>query len=153
LVVGPPSITRLGRGKLRIEIDERSVPLRIDASVDEDAGTVTRIRARVLDADAERYELARELEALDSELRPLATEQIALPEHFVLASSAPEQTARRLSQAVRDRLATLAPLRVESDGEDVTVVLAGMETDDRRLQEAVDVATALAAETGKGAYR
>jgi hypothetical protein len=140
-------------GGVRIEIDQRSVPLRIDASVDEKAGTVTRIRARVLDADAERYELAREWEALDSELRPIPAEQLELPGHFVVASSAPEQTARRLSSAVRDRLPALAPLRVESDGEDVTVVLPGIETDEARLQDAVDLASALAAETGKGAYR
>ena len=47
----------------------------------------------------------------------------------------------------------LAPLRVESDGEEVTVVLRGMESDEERLREAVEVATALAAEAGKGPYR
>ncbi len=54
---------------------------------------------------------------------------------------------------MRNRLPGLAPLRIESDGQDVTVVLPGMETDEQRLEEAVEVASALAAETSKGAYR
>jgi len=147
------SLEAAADGQARIEIDERSVPLRIEAAVDEEGGTVTRIVARVLDTDAERYELAREREALDDELQVLSDEQIDLPERFVLASSAPDQTARRLSAAVRSRLPGLAPLRIESDGQDVTVVLPGMETDEQRLEEAVEVASALAAETSKGAYR
>ncbi len=147
------ALEAVAAGRARIELEERSVPLRIDASQDEAGHTVTRVRARVLDPDGERYELVREREALDDELQRLSAEQIDLPDHYVIASSEPDQTARRLSGAVRSRLSGLAPLRIESDGENVCVVLPGMETDEQRLEDAVEVASVLAAETNKGAYR
>lgn len=144
-----------GAGRPRIELDERGVPLRIDTADDGAGGnTVTRVRARILDPDAERYELRQSGESFgDPTLSEVPAEQLDLPKRFALGSSSPGQTAARLSPEVRRALPALAPLRVQSDGEEVMVVLRGMESDEERLREAVEVATALAAEAGKGPYR
>jgi hypothetical protein len=143
-----------GQGRPRIELDERGVPLRIDTADDgSDGGTVTRVRARVMDPDAERYELRQDAGYSDPTLIEMADATAELPGRFAVASSEPAQTARRIDDGVKRNLAVLAPLRIESDGEEVTVVLPGMESDEARLREAVEVATALAAESPKGPYR
>ncbi len=140
-------------GTLRIAIDERKAPVRIEANIGNEERTVTRVTARVLDPEAERYAIDTEQEAIAEDLSRVSGDGLDLPAHYALASSEPEKTSRRLSRQLCGRLPALAPLRVESDGNEVAVVLPGLETDEGRLRDAMELASALAAEPGKGAYR
>ncbi|MBW2527659.1 MAG: hypothetical protein JRI23_25985 [Deltaproteobacteria bacterium] len=150
---GEQGVLGAGGGRPRIEIDERGVPLRIDTAETRDGNTVTRVRARILDPEAERYELRLDEEISDGTLSPVELGEQPLPARFALASSEPEQTARRLTDTVRRRVARLEPAGIESDGDEVVVVLRGMESDEARLRTAMDVASSLAAEAGRGPYR
>jgi len=131
------------------------VPLRIEAAgLESGEQTVTRITGRVVGSgQSERYELAAEAETIDEQLSGVSADLVELPRRFVLGSSEPGQTARRLSPAVCRRLDELSPARIESDGRQVTIMLKGIETDEERLREAMELATELATEPSPRPYR
>lgn len=109
------AVTREADGRLRIEVEQASVPLRIETEgIGDGEHTFTRVESRVVGGKGRAYEISNEAEL------------------------------EALSAEVRDRLAHLAPLRVESDGEHVRVLLRGVETDERRLREACELASELA---------
>lgn len=142
-----------GEGFRWIEIEEQGVPLRIDTTAaGPQSDTVTCVRARVAGSAAERYELLRAGVRPAPNLTKMPEISADLPGSYVVASSAPKRTARRLDGPLKQRLAQLAPLRIESDGDDVTVALLGVEVDERRLRDAMDLARALAA-SSEGPYR
>ncbi len=105
----------VANNKLRIEIDDASVPLRIEAQgLHQETATRTRIEGRVVGGKGAVFE-----------------------------ATAEEEWAS-LGEAVQAKLARVAPLHVASDGERVTVMLKGVETDEARLREACELAAELA---------
>lgn len=76
----------------------------------------------------------------------------ALP-GYAFESAAPDVTHRRLSPALRQRIARLAPSRIEASGDEVTLVAEGLEGDTERLAEAAAIAEALAEAAPGEAYR
>ena len=141
-------------GGRRIELDAASVPLRIDTSVmDEQAGTATRVTGRVMDAKAERFDLGPVDSSPPVELAPVEAAALGEGSRLRLASSEPEKTRARWSEDVRRRIEAVAPERIVSDGQDVSVVLRGVETDEERLKEAMALADELARPPRGAAYR
>lgn len=138
-------------GRLRIELPEQGVPLRIETDVlSEEVGTGTRITGRVLDPAAERFELALPSSARSPELAPV---EASVGERLSLASSNPAKTAARWSPELKRRIDALGPEQIVSNGQDVSVVLRGVETDEARLKEAMAVAEELARPPQAAGYR
>jgi hypothetical protein len=128
-----------GPDRLRIDIDDRRVPLRVETRTDEAA---TAIVARRLTKGGERFALTAGGRAGAEGLGG-----------YVLESDRPEETRRRLGGALEERLRRLGPLRVEADDEELRILATGIEGDAERLAEAMALAEALAADEGRGAYR
>jgi hypothetical protein len=134
-------------GRWRIEIDDRTVPIRIETRLPEaEAATCTRVVARVVDRGADPYDLERTND--DSE-QDVASE--LLPPGYRFATEGPSDGGRRLS-ALRGRIAELAPRRIACDGDEVTLELDDVDGDADKLDAAIELATALAARQ-KGPYR
>jgi hypothetical protein len=141
-------------GRRRIELDTASVPLRIDTSVlGEEAGTATRVTGRVMDPEAERFDLAPPESSRPADLALVDVAELGEGSRLRLASSDPDKTLARWSEEVRRRIDALGPERIVSDGQDVSVVLKGVETDEGRLREAMALADELARPPRGAAYR
>lgn len=109
------AMTRDADGRLRIEVEQASVPIRIETEgVGSGEHTFTRVESRVVGGKGRAFELTDEAEL------------------------------EAMSDEARKKIAHLAPLRVESDGERVSLLLRGVETDEQRLREACELASELA---------
>jgi hypothetical protein len=107
---------------LRIEVESGRVPLRIETESTEHGQTRTRVEGRIVGGKGTPYEAARAAEL------------------------------EGIEDELRSRVERLAPVSITSDGERVNLVLPGVETDEQRLSEACEVATALA-DRQSGTYR
>ena len=137
-------------GRLRIEVEDARVPLRIDTRGFDDSAATTRIVGRVVKGRGEAYAIGGEA---DREAEALAeVEEVPLSERYRVRSADPAKTARRMTEALCQEIERLAPLSVESDGEQVVVVLPGVETDEGRLDAACALAEQLA-EADSANYR